>query len=99
MIKKILIALIVFYKKAVSPFLPPACRFHPTCSDYAKEAVETHGAARGALLAAARLLKCHPYHRGGYDPVPPVKDSARVHNAYYKDTCNHEPLNETGLIK
>lgn len=59
------------YKLLVSPFLPPACRFQPTCSEYAAEAVEQHGVTRGAALAAWRLLRCNPLSRGGFDPVPP----------------------------
>jgi len=58
------------YRLVVSPVLPPACRFLPTCSAYAKEAIERHGAAKGAWLAMRRLLRCHPFHAGGYDPVP-----------------------------
>ncbi len=58
------------YKRFVSPLLPPACRFEPTCSEYAAEAVELHGVVRGAILAIARLLRCHPFCRGGFDPVP-----------------------------
>ncbi len=57
------------YKRFVSPLLPPACRFFPTCSEYAAEAVEKHGVARGVGLALWRLLRCHPFSRGGYDPV------------------------------
>ena len=58
------------YRYFLSPLLPPACRFHPSCSRYSLEALETHGAARGSALAAWRLLRCHPLHPGGYDPVP-----------------------------
>ncbi len=57
------------YKRFVSPLLPPACRFSPTCSEYAAEAVEKRGVARGLGLALWRLLRCHPFSRGGYDPV------------------------------
>jgi putative membrane protein insertion efficiency factor len=57
------------YKWAISPLLPPACRFVPTCSEYAEEAVERFGVLRGSFMAAARLLRCHPFARGGYDPV------------------------------
>jgi hypothetical protein len=58
------------YKRFVSPLLPAACRYHPTCSEYAREAVLKHGLARGAALAAGRLLRCHPFREGGFDPVP-----------------------------
>jgi putative membrane protein insertion efficiency factor len=58
------------YKRAISPMLPHSCRFVPTCSEYAMEAVERHGAARGTVLAAWRVLRCHPFARAGVDPVP-----------------------------
>ncbi|MDR3038379.1 MAG: membrane protein insertion efficiency factor YidD [Candidatus Adiutrix sp.] len=64
--------LIGLYQRFLSPVLPPACRFWPTCSHYAASAIARHGFWRGCLLAARRLLKCHPFHPGGYDPVPPV---------------------------
>ncbi|WP_172194751.1 membrane protein insertion efficiency factor YidD [Saccharibacillus qingshengii] len=60
-----------FYRKFISPLTPPSCRFVPTCSAYALEAIEVHGAAKGSWLAAKRIAKCHPLHAGGYDPVPP----------------------------
>jgi len=63
-------ALIRFYQLALRPLLPPACRFVPSCSEYALEAFQRHGAARGCFLAARRILRCHPFHHGGYDPVP-----------------------------
>ncbi|TVY04428.1 membrane protein insertion efficiency factor YidD [Cohnella terricola] len=63
-----------FYRKFISPLKPPTCRFYPTCSAYALEAIEVHGAAKGAYLAARRISKCHPFHPGGFDPVPPGKD-------------------------
>ncbi|WP_221567511.1 membrane protein insertion efficiency factor YidD [Alkalihalobacillus sp. TS-13] len=68
--KYILIALIQFYRKCISPFTPPSCRFYPTCSSYGLEAVQKHGALVGGWLAAKRILKCHPFHPGGFDPVP-----------------------------
>jgi putative membrane protein insertion efficiency factor len=65
----ILISLLKFYKAVISPWLPPSCRFVPTCSEYAREAIERHGALRGSLMGVRRLLRCHPFHPGGYDPV------------------------------
>ncbi len=69
--KRLLTALLRGYQRLVSPLLPPACRYVPSCSQYALEAVERHGALRGGVQAAGRLLRCHPFARGGYDPVPP----------------------------
>jgi len=69
--KQAALLLIGLYRKFISPALPPSCRFHPSCSEYAYEAVETHGLLKGLALSAKRLLKCHPYNPGGYDPVPP----------------------------
>jgi hypothetical protein len=65
----ILISLLKFYKATVSPWLPPSCRFVPTCSEYACEAIQRHGALRGSAMGLRRLLRCHPFHSGGYDPV------------------------------
>jgi len=67
--QSLLIRLLVFYKRWVSPWLPSACRFHPTCSDYMRQAVERYGAARGLWLGLRRLARCHPLHPGGLDPV------------------------------
>ncbi|HHU05853.1 MAG TPA: membrane protein insertion efficiency factor YidD [Clostridiales bacterium] len=67
---KILIALVNFYRKRISPARPSCCRFSPTCSAYALEALEKYGALKGSWLALKRILKCHPFHKGGYDPVP-----------------------------
>jgi uncharacterized protein len=68
--KKIALWFIRFYQNAVSPHFPPACRYTPTCSSYAFEAVNKYGVLRGGLLAVKRLARCHPFHSGGYDPVP-----------------------------
>ena len=70
MTRAILLVLLGAYRRLVSPFLPPACRFHPTCSSYAAEAVRRHGALRGSWLAVKRLARCHPLCAGGIDPVP-----------------------------
>ena len=68
--KTILMVLIKFYRKAISPFLPSSCRFTPSCSAYALEAIEKFGAIKGSLLATYRILRGNPFCRGGYDPVP-----------------------------
>lgn len=68
--REVLQALIRFYQLIISPHLGPRCRFHPTCSYYAHEAVARHGALRGSLLAVRRIGRCHPWHPGGFDPVP-----------------------------
>lgn len=65
------IGLLRLYQKLISPWLPPACRFQPTCSSYAIDAVELYGAWRGGWMALRRLLRCHPFSAGGFDPVPP----------------------------
>ena len=62
-----------FYQGSISPMLPSSCRYVPTCSQYAIEAIQTHGAAKGLLLAAKRIARCHPWGGWGYDPVPPLK--------------------------
>ncbi|MBU2549006.1 MAG: membrane protein insertion efficiency factor YidD [Proteobacteria bacterium] len=69
-LKGALLLLIKGYQYAISPLLPPACRFHPSCSQYARLAIERHGPFKGLYLSLIRLLKCHPFHPGGYDPVP-----------------------------
>jgi putative membrane protein insertion efficiency factor len=69
-VKKVFIWFIQGYQYLISPLLPPSCRFIPTCSVYAIEAIERYGVWRGVFLAARRLLRCHPFCRGGYDPVP-----------------------------
>ncbi|WNV75676.1 membrane protein insertion efficiency factor YidD [Geodermatophilus sp. DSM 44513] len=74
-VARALLAAVGFYQRAISPNLPPRCRFQPTCSDYAVEALTVHGAGRGSLLALWRLLRCAPWHPGGLDLVPPARTS------------------------
>jgi len=71
-LKAILLLLLRGYKRWLSPLLGTRCRFHPSCSAYAMEAIEVHGSARGSWLAIRRVARCHPLHPGGHDPVPPV---------------------------
>ncbi|MAJ28954.1 MAG: membrane protein insertion efficiency factor YidD [Planctomycetes bacterium] len=73
---KIFLGLIGVYRRGISPLLPPLCRFEPSCSGYAVEAIRMHGACRGGWLSLRRLLRCHPFSKGGYDPVP---DSGEPH--------------------
>ena len=70
--KIILIVLIQGYRKFISPLFPPSCRFQPTCSQYSLEAIEKFGPIKGSWLGIKRILRCHPLHPGGYDPVPPI---------------------------
>ena len=70
MLKKLFLGMMRFYQLALSPLFPPACRFIPTCSGYAIEAIEKYGAVKGLRLACGRVLRCHPFCKGGYDPVP-----------------------------
>ena len=70
MIRGAVLVVIRFYQKAVSPYLPKSCRYYPTCSVYAMEAVRKYGALKGSLMAVKRFFRCHPFHEGGYDPVP-----------------------------
>lgn len=69
--KRVLIALVRGYARFISPFTAPSCRFFPSCSEYAEEALRRHGTLRGSWLALRRILRCHPFCPGGYDPVPP----------------------------
>ncbi|MBP1561861.1 MAG: membrane protein insertion efficiency factor YidD [Oscillospiraceae bacterium] len=68
--KKILLLLVKFYRRYISPMKPPCCKYYPTCSTYAMQAIEKHGAVKGVLLAAWRILRCNPWSLGGIDPVP-----------------------------
>lgn len=70
--KQLVILLIQFYRWCISPLLPPRCRFQPTCSQYALTAIERFGLVKGGAIATKRICSCHPWHMGGYDPVPEV---------------------------
>ncbi len=74
--KRMLMGLIRFYRRAISPHLPNSCRFTPTCSQYALDALEQYGALRGGWMSAKRILRCNPFHKGGYDPVPEPPEPA-----------------------
>lgn len=68
--KKLILWIILFYQRAISPYLPRTCRYYPTCSQYAAEAVSRYGTWKGTGMAIKRIARCHPFHPGGYDPVP-----------------------------
>jgi uncharacterized protein len=88
--KSLLIGLVRAYQWLISPMMGPTCRFYPTCSNYALEAIRVHGAWKGFLLALARVGKCHPWHAGGSDPVPPLSvKPAAVHGQASGCTCKH----------
>ena len=76
--KTLILLSIKGYRRFISPLFPPSCRFQPTCSSYAIEAIASYGTIKGGWLAVTRILRCHPFHPGGYDPVPPVDDSSRL---------------------
>ena len=78
--KRVLIAILRFYKRRISPLLPNACIYTPTCSEYAMEAIEKHGVFKGTWLAIQRVLRCNPFHEGGYDPVPEPKKHKENHS-------------------
>jgi putative membrane protein insertion efficiency factor len=93
MMRHIPIALIRIYQKWFSPLLPPACIYQPSCSHYAVAAIERYGAMRGSWMAAARLLRCHPFATGGYDPVPvrPEQQLAAPADNHNARCCPHHP--------
>lgn len=69
MFKYLFLTLIIFYRRVISPLKAPTCRFYPSCSDYAFQAIDKYGVGKGLILSVRRLCRCHPYHPGGYDPV------------------------------
>ena len=95
-VARALLACVGFYQRAVSPVLPPRCRFQPTCSAYAVEALEVHGAGRGSWLALRRLAKCAPWHPGGVDLVPPAVPEA-PHRAP-RPAPGRTPPQEAGVV-
>ena len=92
--KTLLLLLLRFYKYAISPMLGQNCRFYPSCSEYAAQAIVMHGAAKGSYLAGKRLCKCHPWHPGGVDPVPPASEKQPI--APTSDPCCHDHPGSTG---
>ncbi len=83
--KSLMLLLLRAYKLGISPLLGQHCRFYPSCSEYAQQAIAAHGALRGGLLAGKRLCKCHPWHAGGVDPVPDVQPERHA------SSCEHAP--------
>ena len=90
-VKSLLLGAIWLYQKVLSPWIGNQCRFYPTCSEYARQAVATHGSLRGSALAAKRLCKCHPWHPGGFDYVPGAVPGAEPDQEQHQCTplCNH----------
>ncbi len=85
MLARILTVAIRGYQRGISPFLPAACRFTPTCSEYARQAIDAHGARRGSYLALRRLVRCHPWGGSGYDPVPDNQRTSAPRERLLKD--------------
>ena len=94
--KHIAIALVRLYRKFISPILPDSCRFTPSCSQYAIEAIDKFGAIRGTILATYRILRCNPFCRGGYDPVPD-KFTFKRQELKYDDTVEEEETGEENV--
>jgi len=96
-VRAALLGVVRFYQRAISPALPPRCRFYPTCSAYALEAIERHGAARGSWLALRRLAKCAPWHPGGVDLVPEPASGAGTPGAG-RSSCTAAPASVPDLV-
>ena len=88
MIRACMLAVVRFYRRALSPLLPAACRFEPTCSRYALDAIEMHGALKGGWLTLRRVLRCQPFSRGGFDPVPVPETCPAEHADVSRTNCN-----------
>jgi putative membrane protein insertion efficiency factor len=94
LLQKLLLGLIQGYRGFISPLFPPMCRFTPTCSQYALDAIIRHGSLKGSWLALGRILRCHPFHPGGYDPVPDMfwtLDTTSIAQAIEKNAASHPP--------
>lgn len=89
LMKKVLVFLVKGYQKVISPLFPPSCRYYPTCSHYTVQAVEKHGAFKGALMGTSRILRCNPFVRGGVDKVPDHFTLKRNNDYDSKDFINH----------
>jgi putative membrane protein insertion efficiency factor len=94
--KKLFISLVRGYQRFISPLFPPSCRYYPTCSNYTIQAIQEHGALKGAVMGTARILRCHPFIKGGIDYVPlnfqltrNTKDKEQPNYRYYKQKGNH----------
>src|SRR6266436_4137951 len=94
MARNVVLSLLRGYKWGISPMFPPACRYVPTCSEYAAEAVERYGALRGGLMALFRLLRCHPFASGGYDPVVRNRESEVCNHPIFTHDLTEEHLTE-----
>ena len=91
--KKIFIGLIRGYQRFISPLFPPSCRYYPTCSNYSVQAIQKHGAIKGSIMGISRILRCHPFVKGGYDPVP-EQFSIRRNNKEEHSHSEHEHFHE-----
>jgi len=87
--KQLLVWIIQGYQLLLSPLMGQSCRFYPTCSNYGLEALRVHGALRGTWLTVRRIGRCHPFHPGGFDPVPPVSDQSDKQSPTASCGCNH----------
>ena len=87
--RKVAKAPVRFYRAFISPLKPPRCRFYPTCSQYALDAIEEYGAARGTWMAISRIARCHPFHPGGFDPVPPNPRKASTSDGESSESPGH----------
>ena len=92
--KKIFIGLIRGYQRFISPLFPPSCRYYPTCSNYSVQAIQKHGAIKGSIMGISRILRCHPFVKGGYDPVPEQLSIRRNNKEDEHNHSEHEHSHE-----